>query len=246
MRLGEIEKNVGAIQNQGTAQADIADSLDRINNRLLQLEGRVDESAHSSSSIQQNSKQLQQDIQSRMNTLSDQVMILSQKVDALDAQYNAVLGNVSEIQANSQQNVAALNEMRQVRAREAADRALAASRAAEEAKLRTQQQQYSDQKPEIVPVQVKKKPDEAEATPVAVAPTVEKTLMQKQESQAEILVSGSEKAQYDAAYEQFKAKQYKKHIILSPISSRNIPKAAWPPMHVSGSEIPFTTRTNSN
>lgn len=212
MRLGEMEKNVGSLQNQGSAQADIADSLDRINNRLLQLEGRLDETTHGSRTVEEKNKLLKDDLQSRVNTLSDQVMVLSRKIDALEAQYNAVLGNVAAIESNSQLNVAAITEIRQSSARDAADRALAASRAAEEARMRAQQQHYSEEKPEIMPVQTKKKPDELDDAPVvsAPAPVVSKPAPQKEVAAAAApTASGPEKAQYDAAYEQFKAKQYK-------------------------------------
>ena len=205
MRLSEIEQNQQTLINQSGAQADLHDSIERLNSRLLQIEGKLDESTHTTRLVKEESRQRQSDVNSIINDLQNHIALMRTDVDSMKKMLDVLAKNSQEAQAIAGQNAAAIDAIRKSQAKEAADRALAASRAAEQARLAAQRK--TEEKPEMTPRQVKKKADdEVDGSTAASSPQPAEP--QKIEAPRASGVAG-EVALYDKAYDQFKNKSYK-------------------------------------
>ena len=127
-------------------QAEMADTLDRLNMEMLQLKGQLDENAHNYRTLQKENETFRSALERKFTDLSDQFVLLAD-------QLNQTSENLKEIQAN---NKTALDLARTAQAR-----AQAAEQSAREAK----EQQRQAPRPtrsgprEIVPVQRKQSPE---------------------------------------------------------------------------------------
>lgn len=194
-QLIDMERSVQAMKNQAGYQAELSNTIDKMNNRILQLEGRVDERIQHGKKTQEESKDLKNLVNNRLDAIDIQVKEL-----------NTRLGQLTEQVAQNSQNVLGIKE---ARAHDAATQAAAAAKEAEAARARAEKTSNGGR--EIAPDQVKKKSDDkpqteakAETPPAAVEKPEPAAKADKPEKS-----SGSGKELYDKGVALFKDKKYK-------------------------------------
>lgn len=162
-KITEMDTIVSAIQNQRGSQAELANKLDQLKSRVLQLEARLEEKSIQTRKLLEEQALLKQKTNSQIEQLHIQVTELNNKISGVTAQVASVSGDFSRIQED--------------RAKEAAERAASAAKAAEEARKKVEAASASRI---IEPEEVKKKPVKPEkaakheepAKPVAEKATV--------------------------------------------------------------------------
>jgi len=144
-KIAEMENSVTALKNQRGTQAELANQLEQIKSRLLQLEARFDEKNIQTRKIQEEQAALRQSTNHQLEQLRGQIAELGGKVSGVNAQVASVSGDFSKIQED--------------RAKEAAERADRASKAAEEARKKAE---IASGPRTIEPEETKKKAGKAE------------------------------------------------------------------------------------
>ena len=220
-RLAEVDNTVVTVKQESGAsvnlvqkqQAGLGANLDRINNDLLQLKGRLDESRNRYRNNQARQKEIIAEIDSRLLELNAAVSGLNEQLAALETSLDKKL---KSLESSTSRRLQALEtgvaKIQRARAREASARAEAAARAAERARrkaaaVRTKEK---DGIHEIVPAKTKIKGGSAR-TSKAPAPAR----------------SGKNAAQqmYDKALGLFKAGKYQKAYDLFNSYAEKYPKS---------------------
>lgn len=131
--LINIQHDIKRLQVTSAHQAGISGEVDQLNTRLLQLKGQIDENMHLTRRLQQENIDLKRELSiklegsdSRFKDLSITVTRLNEKLE----QSNLELQNA----------VASIKKIKQFRAKEAADQAIAARKAAEAAREKAAQE----------------------------------------------------------------------------------------------------------
>lgn len=144
-KVEEMDNAFTAIKNQRGSQAELANQLEQIKSRLLQLEARVEEKNIQTKKIQEEQAALRQNNHNQIEQLRGQIAEMNNKLSGVNAQVASVSDDVTRVQEN--------------RAREAAERAALASKAAEEAR---QKAESATTHRTIEPEDTKKKPGKTE------------------------------------------------------------------------------------
>lgn len=196
-RLVNMEKDIDGIKSKSVNQAEMGETLDRLNTQMLQVKGQLDESTRSSRSLQEENKKLKENVTLKLEEISSKLEDMNITIAHLGDQLK---------QANIE-----INEIKQARVKEASERALAAQKAAEEAKEKAARAaappaSEEKKKKEIEPDQTKKKIEkEKTETKKDMKPPV--TQEKSAESAAE---EASGQKLYKEGISQFNAKEFKK------------------------------------
>ncbi|MFU8819261.1 MAG: tetratricopeptide repeat protein [Desulfurivibrio sp.] len=184
-RVTELERLTEAVRGQAAAQARLGSDLGGINDRLLQHQGRMEESDHQLARIREQQEGAQRNSSIRFDNIDIKLKEIAGRLEESDQRYAAAM---AEFEKQQQENSRQIQELREQRAREAAERAAAASaaaRAAEQAqreaeeRARREAAEREKAKPtatprggprEIVPEQVKQKVGSGGAVAAAEAP----------------------------------------------------------------------------
>lgn len=187
-KVEEMDNAFTAIKNQRASQAELANQLEQIKSRLLQLEARFDEKNIQTKKIQEEQAALKQNTNSQLEQLRGQLSDLSGKITGVNAQVASVSGDFSRIQED--------------RAKEAADRAASASKAAEEARKKADAVSTPRT---IEPEELKKKPGKTEE----VAKPEEKTKPASDKTITQDVETNTSDTVYNKGLAAYKANKYK-------------------------------------
>lgn len=197
----------GTVESLQLRQAEVGNQADLINTELLKLKGQLEESSFQYRTLRQENETLKSQLTMRLAEMQARVSSLAAKVDETDGQLQTTAKDLFQAKAELTAKEKELNDLRENRAKEAADRALAAAAAAEQA--REKEKELSTQR-EITPVQVKKKPDAESAGEPDAAATQQST---------------PEQQEYHKAYALFQQKKYKQAYAAFNTFIENNPKS---------------------
>jgi tol-pal system protein YbgF len=174
-------------------QAEMGDTLDRLNIEFLQIKGQLEESSHFYRNNKEENQKFQEGLNARFDDLSEQIMLLADQMNQTSANLSTVQKNSQTALAQAKMAEEKTKEIEKAAAdsiAEANQRALAAEAAAAEAARKA----YS--KPEITPEQTKVKYKDGKKLEAKVEP---------QEEQSEL---GPGKEIYDRALTLFRNSQF--------------------------------------
>lgn len=144
-RLVNMERNIEGMKSKSFNQAEMGETLDRLNAQMFQVKGQLDESTNSSRSLQEENKKLKENMTVKLEEISSKLEDMSITIAHLGDRIEKATADIAEI--------------KQARVKEAADRAISAQKAAEEARKKVARATTppKNQKKEIEPDQAKKK-----------------------------------------------------------------------------------------
>jgi tol-pal system protein YbgF len=214
-RLVEVDNNVITTKQESGAsvnrvqkqQAGLGANLDRINNDLLQLKGRLDESRNRYRNNQARNKEIIAAIDSRILELNAAISGLNEQLDSLSKQLKGVESSTTRKLQGLETKIV---RIQQARAREAAARAEAANRAAKEARRKASQVQETNTIHEIVPTRTKIKAGSTKGSKPAASARTGGSASQKM---------------YDKALRLFKTGKYQKSYDLFNTYAEKYPKS---------------------
>ncbi|MFH7321301.1 tol-pal system protein YbgF [Desulfurivibrio sp. D14AmB] len=185
-RLSEVERLTETVRSQAAAQARLGSDLGSINDRLLQHQGRMEETDHQLARAREQQEAAQRNTSIRLDNIDIKLKEVAELLEARDRNLTAALDEMTRQQRENSQQI---QELREQRAREAAERAAAAARAAEAAKREAEERARREAAErerartasaparapaggpkEIVPENMKQKVDSAESAPTPTAP----------------------------------------------------------------------------
>ena len=207
--LNDLKKlQNGTVESLQVRQAEVGNKADQLNTELLQLKGQIEESSFQYRTLRQENQTLKSQLTMRLAEMQDRLSALAAKVDQTNSQLQNTNQNLEQAKADLAAKEQQLTDLRENRAKEAADRALAAAAAAEQA--RQKEKDLSRQR-EITPAHVKKKPEgesagEPEATTAA--------------------QNSPEQKEYQKAYDLFEKKNYKQAYAAFNTFIENNPKSS--------------------
>ncbi|HCC54710.1 MAG TPA: tol-pal system protein YbgF [Desulfobulbaceae bacterium] len=144
-KIAEMDNTVIAMQNQRGSIAELANQLEQIKSRLLQLEARVEEKNIQTRKIQEEQTLLKKNNQHQFEQLRGQLTELNIKLSGVIVQVASFSDDFTHLQEN--------------RAKETSERATSAAKIADEARKKTE----IASAPKIIePEQTKKKPGKTE------------------------------------------------------------------------------------
>ncbi len=190
-RLVEMERNLDELQRGAGAsveimqkqQANMGGTLDRVNTELLQVKGQLDETRHRYRSLQSENKRLEGELGQVQATSEAQAFDLKERLGSVETSTTQLDSRLSNVHSN-------LTAIQEKQAQEAAARAEAARKAAEQARRKVTQ---SSGIHEIVPEKTKKSANQ---------------ITKPSTSTSSTSVKSSAKKKYDQALELFKAKKF--------------------------------------
>ncbi len=193
-RVVEMDRTVTALKNQSGGQAEMGVQLDQMKNRMLQVEGRIDEGIQQSRRFSDEQTAMRDEVNTRFADLDTNVETLTTQSTEL----TKIMGELIEQMAAVQTSFKKLQEER---AKLAAEQAAAAAKAAEEAQ---RQAEKATQPRVIEPAKQKKKVE-------AAAPASTQTAAARPETKPEPTAPPVKKTDniYDKGLKAFKAKKYK-------------------------------------
>jgi tol-pal system protein YbgF len=153
-------------------QAEMSDTLDRLNMEFLQIKGQLEESSHFYQNAKEENKNFQESVNSRFSDLSEQMMLLADQMNQTSANLSEVQKNNQLAMAQAKQAAEKTKEIEKAAAEsvaEARKRAQAAEAAAAEAKKK------ADSPPEITPEQTKVSYKDGKKVEAAAEPKEEST-----------------------------------------------------------------------
>ncbi len=143
-------------------QAKVSDQIDNQQDEILRLKGLLEESAHQNRMLREENKEYKTTFNSEMdgftNALTNKIAILEKRI--------------SQIETNIENTIKEIEDIKQSRAREAAERAMEAAKTAEKAKAKVESIQITP--PEITPEQTKKKVNKQSQKNTATTPKTTK------------------------------------------------------------------------
>lgn len=192
-RLVNMERDIEGMKSKSFNQAEMGETVDRLNAQMLQVKGQLDESSRGSRSLQEENKKLKETLTIKLEEVNSKLEDMNITIAHLGDQIEKATADITEI--------------KQARVKEAADRAVAAKKAADEARKKVtrvaESSQKQEKKKEIEPDQTKKKIS-TEKTETRKA---EKTTPQKKSSK--ITSEDIGEKLYNSGISQFKAKKFK-------------------------------------
>lgn len=183
--LDELERGAGtSVKIMQKQQANMGGTLDRVNTELLQVKGQLDETRHRYRSLQSENKRLEGELSQIQAKSEAQALELKERLGSVETSASELDNRLANVHSN-------LTAVQEKQAREAAARAEAARKAAEQARLKVTR---STAIHEIFPEKTKKSPGLTSQSSVSPSPA------------SPIKSSGQKK--YDRALELFRAKKY--------------------------------------
>jgi len=173
-RLVTMERNISALDNQKRSQADIGATVDRLDAEILQIKGHLEENTRHLGSIESQGKARDQQLDA--NIAQRQEKASAQLRDELEAKLATLQQNLTRLTSQIDTTLAEIEAIKEVRAKEATERAMAAARTAREAEAAaTAKKAAADtgSTREITPSQIKKRvtdTKEPQAAATAAAP----------------------------------------------------------------------------
>jgi tol-pal system protein YbgF len=183
----ELQRGAGtSVEVMKKQQAGLSSNLDRLNTEFLQVKGQLDESRHRYRNLQEENQSLQEALKGIQQQTEQKNVELQERIGSVESSTSEIDSRLSTVHSN-------LVDIKE-------SQALAAARAAEQARKKADAASRSTQPHEITPEKTKKTAAEAKQQPRREYSSPEPTPRQS---------SGTGQKMYDQALDLFKAKKYK-------------------------------------
>ncbi len=214
-RMVTVERDLKSLSNKSRGQADIGEAVDRLGTDMLQVKGHLEENTRHLGEIDKQGQARDQQMAAHL----DQRLDKSNKAlaEKLTAELATLKQGLTQLTEQLQAAMADIATIKETRAKEATDRAMAAATAAREAEARAQQQEDDTQAApaanngghrEIVPGQVKKRVGGGDKQTPAAAKHEHAAAAKPATAKPEA-ATAAEGSLYDHGLAQFRAKKYK-------------------------------------
>lgn len=185
--LQDLQRGAGtSVEVMKKQQAGLSNNVDRLNTELLQVKGQLDESRHRYRSLQDENQSLQEALKAIQQQTEQRTVELQERIGTVESSTSEIDTKLSTVHSN-------LVDMKE-------SQALAAARAAEQARKKAEAASKSTLPHEITPEKTKKTAAEVKQQP-----------RQEYSSPEPVQSKGSATGQklYDQGLDLFKAKKYK-------------------------------------